>query len=126
MDRQQHIADIAERIQVLADNIADAFDTINFHSRREATGDLHRRVFPNVDRMMRLIRDLMHNMPGDTPAAGELREMYELLDITRKCSVEYESFSQFMDAMIPLLDRLSAWAVDGPPTGDVFTMEDQL
>lgn len=116
MNQNERIKTLNETLQVEAFNLADRLDTLNYHSRTEAVRDLSRGVYHSVDEIMKLIRDLGHNLTaaGREEDRESLRDMYALLDTVRKCSLEPESYRLFLDSLPALLEALNKWGESGP------------
>ena len=127
MEHDEKIRQLSDDLQVLAFNLADTMDTLNFHSNREAVRDLNRRAGPMADEMMQKIRSLVYNLDNEKPGdfaedIEEARDMYSLLDLTRKCSVESENFKNFVDSLIPLIEKLDEWGrLGAPPRQEGFS-----
>jgi len=127
MGLMEKTAVLREELQVLAFNLAARLETLNFHSSREAVEDLDRRALPLVNQMQKKIRSLVHNLEAydSREAAGAIedaRDMYSLLDLVRKCSVESESYHNLIKGLIPLMEKLDEWGRLGPLPRDTIEL----
>ncbi len=114
--RKTRVRQLGSELQVLSSNMLDELDELNLHSSREAAADLHRRLDSITAAMQKMIKDIVHNMEhlGMDDLTDECREMYSMLDISRKCSVEPGSFRNFTNKLIPLIRMLENWSRRGP------------
>ncbi|HOO55957.1 MAG TPA: hypothetical protein PLN69_03985 [bacterium] len=116
MSSQSRIAELNDEIQVLSFNLADELDTLNFHSSREAVKDLQIKAFRIADSLKHKINDLLHNLSnqGYEEEIEEALEMNSLLEVLMRCSIEPESFGNFVKSLIPLIALLNKWGENGP------------
>ena len=113
---EEKIEQTGEELQVLAFNMLDELEMLNFHSGREAVRDLEDKLFGMADEMRKLIRDLFHTLQqlGRLGDMEEAVEMDSMLEITKHCSIEPASYKHFVDTLIPLIKLLTAWSERGP------------
>jgi hypothetical protein len=120
MSGNDKIAALCEELQVLAFNMAEELDTLNFHSQREVAADMRRRgVFDSLDEMRDKIRRLERELrsSGRDAQAEEIVEMDALLEVMNKSGGEPEYFRQFVSELIPLIRMLDKWGERGPIDG---------
>jgi hypothetical protein len=105
-----------DELQVLAFNMLDELETLNYHSGREAVADLNEKVFGMADEMRKLIRDLVHGLHHEKRLSDmeEAVEMDSMLEVMMHCSIEPASYKHFLSILIPLIDLLTAWSEHGP------------
>jgi uncharacterized protein YggE len=118
LNGEEKIGRLADELQVLAFNLMDELETINFHSNREAVADLRRRAVGMADEMQVKIKDLLHNLQhtGRDEAVEEAKEMASLLDVVHNISTEQGNFKHFISILMPLIRMLSIWGDRGPLT----------
>ncbi len=120
MSGEDKIALLCDELQVLAFNMAEELDTLNFHSQREAAADMRRRgVFDSLDEMRDKIRRLERELRscGRDVQAEDVVEMDALLEVMHKCGGEPDNFRQFVSELIPLIRMLDKWGERGPIDG---------
>jgi hypothetical protein len=116
MNYKEKIDRDGDELQVLAFNMLDELDMLNFHSGREAVRDLSEKVFGMADEMLKLIKDLLHSLQqlNRLSEMEEAVEMASMLEVMRHCSFEPASYQHFVSILIPLIKMLTVWSERGP------------
>ena len=119
MTPEEKIGILNGELQVLAFNLADVLDTLNFHSGREAVRDLNRNAFGIVEEMREKIRSLLYNLhqSGREDELEDAGKMDALLEVVHNCGGQPENYRAFVDKLIPLLELLNRWGERGPAPG---------